>query len=82
MNNTGPYFIIHLQLFEMVFWKRTRSFVTGKMDDGIPLSFSDSEMTFKKNHVPHLKPKWKNIFYLFNQRMIHYLRLGQKYLHL
>ena len=60
--------------------KNTRSSVTGKIDNRIPPSSSDSVITSKKKKisVPHLKSKQKNIFYLLKQRMMQCLRLCQK----
>ena len=57
--NTVQRSIIHLQCFEMVS-KKTRSSVTGKMDDRIPLSSSDYTMTSKKK---------KNLLAMFKIQM-------------
>ena len=50
------------------------------MDDGIPSSSSDSEMTFKKkkNSRATFKIQMKNIVYLLNKKIMHCLILGQK----
>ena len=46
--NVIPIRIIYLQCFEMVY-KKTRSYYIGMMNDGIPSSSSDSEITSKEN---------------------------------
>ena len=70
-----------LAMFRNGILKNTRSSVTGKMDDGIPLSPSDSAMTSKKNKNRRATFKIqlkKN--YLLKQRIMQCLRQGQKYL--
>ena len=74
--NTGPRNIIHLQCFKMAY-KKTRSYITGKTDDGIPSPSSDSAMTskIKKNRRAIFKIQMKNIVYFLNQRMMHFLKI-------
>ena len=66
--NAGSRIIIHMQCFEMVSKKKTRSSVTGNMENAIPSLSSDSTMTSKKkkNLLATFKIQMKNHVYILN----------------
>ena len=59
--------------------KNTRSSSKGTMNDGTPLSSSDSEMTskVKKNRRATFEEKLIYVFILLKSTMMHFLRIGQ-----
>ena len=67
-----------LEMYQNVISKEMISYVTGKTDDGIPSSSSDSTMTSKKsqNRRDTFKFQMKNIVYLSEHRMRHCLGIG------
>ena len=82
LRNFGPRSIIHLQCFEMLSKKETRSSYKGTMDNGTTLSSSNSEMISeeKKNRRSTFENKIIYIVIILKTRMMHCLRIGQKYL--